>query len=77
MKIRQRDCLIPLSAAHLRVILKSRIGHYNQGRAHMASGPGVPDPAIRENAHTRAGKYGCRSGRLLSIIVSTTMISFT
>jgi hypothetical protein len=56
--------LIPLSEAHLRVILTSCIDHYNQGRAHMALGPGVPDPAIRENAHTRreitdAAPVGC------------------
>jgi transposase InsO family protein len=38
------DWLIPISEAHLRLILKSWIGHYNQGRAHMALGPGVPDP---------------------------------
>ena len=36
--------LIPLSEAHLRLLLKSWIGHYNRGRAHMALGPGVPDP---------------------------------
>jgi putative transposase len=38
------DWLIPLSEAHLRQSLKSWIGHYNQGRPHMALGPGVPDP---------------------------------
>jgi putative transposase len=38
------DWLIPLSEAHLRLALKSWIGQYNQGRAHMAPGPGVPDP---------------------------------
>ena len=38
------DWLIPLSEAHLRLVLKSWIGHYNRGRAHMALGPGVPDP---------------------------------
>ena len=38
------DWLIPLSASHLRSILKSRIPHYNAGRPHMALGPGVPDP---------------------------------
>ena len=38
------DWLIPLSASHLRSILKSWIPHYNAGRPHMALGPGVPDP---------------------------------
>ena len=38
------DWLIPLSEAHLRLLLKSWIGHYNRGRAHMALGPAVPDP---------------------------------
>jgi len=38
------DWLIPLSEAHLRQALKSWISHYNNGRAHMALGPGVPDP---------------------------------
>jgi putative transposase len=38
------DWLIPLSEAHLRLVLKSWIGHYNRGRPHMVLGPGVPDP---------------------------------
>jgi putative transposase len=38
------DWLIPLSEAHLRNVLKTWVGHYNHGRAHMALGPGVPDP---------------------------------
>ncbi|WP_161556806.1 integrase core domain-containing protein [Paraburkholderia hospita] len=43
----QRECLdwlIPLSASHLRSILKSWTEHYNRGRPHMSLGPGVPDP---------------------------------
>ena len=43
----RRECLdwvIPLSEAHLRLILKSWVSHYNRGRAHMSLGPGVPDP---------------------------------
>jgi putative transposase len=43
----RRECLdwmIPLSESHLRLILKSWVSHYNRGRAHMALGPGVPDP---------------------------------
>jgi hypothetical protein len=59
-----RGRLIPLSEAHLHVILKSCIGHYNQGVRTWRLGPGVPDPAIRENAHTRreitdAAPVGC------------------
>jgi len=38
------DWMIPLSEAHLHLILKSWVSHYNQGRAHMSLGPGVPDP---------------------------------
>ncbi|MGH8291704.1 MAG: integrase core domain-containing protein, partial [Steroidobacteraceae bacterium] len=38
------DWLIPISEAHLRVVLKTWIGHYNRGRPHMALGPGIPDP---------------------------------
>src|SRR5215831_16697222 len=42
------DWLIPLSEAHLRLILKSWIGHYNSGRVHMSLGPGVPRPPAPE-----------------------------
>jgi hypothetical protein len=38
------DWLIPLSESHLRLILRSWVGHYNQGRPRMSLGPGVPDP---------------------------------
>ena len=37
------DWLIPMSESHLRSILRAWVGHYNQGRPHMARGPGVPD----------------------------------
>ena len=43
----RRECLdwvIPLSEAHLRLILKEWVSHYNRGRPHSALGPGVPDP---------------------------------
>jgi transposase InsO family protein len=43
----RRECLdwmIPPSQAHLRLILRSWVSHYNRGRAHMSLGPGVPDP---------------------------------
>jgi transposase InsO family protein len=40
------DCMIPLSEAHLRLILKLWVSHYNRGRAYMSLGPGVPDPPV-------------------------------
>ena len=42
----RRECLdwmIPISAGHLRSILKEWTAHYNQARPHGALGPGVPD----------------------------------
>ena len=38
------DWLIPLSAAHLRAILREWFAHYNGVCCHGALGPGVPDP---------------------------------
>jgi transposase InsO family protein len=38
------DCLIPISEAHLRAILKEWVAHYNGGRCHGALEPGVSDP---------------------------------
>ena len=41
----RRECLhwmIPFAGAHLRLILKSWVRHYNRGRPHMSLGPGVP-----------------------------------
>jgi transposase InsO family protein len=56
----RRECLdwmIPLSESHLRLILKSWVGHHNGARPHMALGPGVPDPpagaALRTNEKSR------------------------
>ena len=43
----RRECLdwvIPLSEAHLRLILTEWVARYNQGRPHSMLGPGVPDP---------------------------------
>ncbi len=43
----RRECLnwmIPLSAAHLRAILREWVKHYNEARPHKCLGPGVPDP---------------------------------
>ena len=44
------DCPIPMSEAHLRVILKEWRAHYNGSRPHMALGPGVPDPPPKSAA---------------------------
>lgn len=38
------DYLIPLSAGHLRRILREWIEHFNSARPHSALGPGLPDP---------------------------------
>ena len=43
----RRECLdwmIPMSEAHLRSILRAWVTHYNRGRPHSASGPGVHGP---------------------------------
>lgn len=41
------DWLIPMSAGHLRAILKSWLEHYNRGRPHSSLGPGVPGPPYK------------------------------
>jgi transposase InsO family protein len=38
------DFLIPLSERHLRRLLHTWVPHYNEGRPHMALGPGIPEP---------------------------------
>jgi putative transposase len=43
----RRECLdfmIPLTENHLRRILHVWVRHYNEGRPHMALGPGIPQP---------------------------------
>ena len=45
----RRECLdwvIPLSESYLRSLLKEWAVHYNEGRPHMALGPGVPSPPV-------------------------------
>ena len=37
------DFLIPLNEKHLRRTLKHWVDHYNRGRPHSSSGPGIPD----------------------------------
>ena len=46
----RRECLdwvIPISEAHLRVLLKEWTAHYNRGRCHSALGPGDTGSAAR------------------------------
>ena len=38
------DFLIPLSANHVRWILREWVRHYNTSRPHMSLGPGMPQP---------------------------------
>jgi putative transposase len=43
----RRECLdfvIPLTENHLRHMLHAWVRHYNEGRPHMALGPGIPQP---------------------------------
>lgn len=43
----RRDCLdfvIPLNERHLCGLLREWVAHYNEGRAHMSLGPGIPQP---------------------------------
>jgi putative transposase len=39
------DCVMPLSAQHLRGLLTEWVGHYNTGRPHISLGPGIPQPS--------------------------------
>jgi len=38
------DLLIPFTENHLRCIVHACVPHYNEGRPHMALGPGIPQP---------------------------------
>ena len=40
------DYLIPLSAHHVGHVLTQWVRHYNEGRPHMALGPGIPQPRV-------------------------------
>jgi putative transposase len=66
------DWLIPLTASHLRSILKSWVSHYNSARPHMALGPGVPDPPpeMRVNLGLRSRHRLCdeRAVRAKSVL---------
>jgi putative transposase len=40
------DFVIPFTDTHLRRLLQDWVRHYNEGRPHMALGPGIPQPPI-------------------------------
>jgi transposase InsO family protein len=57
----RRECLdwvIPVSADHLRSILREWVAHYNRGRPHASLGPGIPDGT---NARCYTGRLGSLS----------------
>jgi len=65
----RRECLdwvIPISEAHLRLILKEWVAHYNRGRPHSTLGPGVPDPP-NEFARAQKRKSGHRPGEGVAV----------
>ena len=77
----RRECLdwmIPLSAAHLRAILKTWVEHYNRGRPHSSSGLSVPGPPYPELElanikpsnfrHRLAEGVGVRSKSVLGVL---------
>jgi putative transposase len=51
------DCLIPLTAHHLRYLLHEWVQHYNTGRPHMALGPGIPQPPPHVPAPRHAHRH--------------------
>jgi hypothetical protein len=65
----RRECLdwmIPISAAHLRSILKIWACHYNRSRPHMALGPGVPDPPPKTVVfQARRSRHRLREGHVV------------
>jgi putative transposase len=50
------DFLIPLTEHHLQRLLSEWVPHYNEGRPHMALGPGIPQPP----PHLPAPRHGHR-----------------
>jgi transposase InsO family protein len=40
------DFMIPFTDTHLQGMLQDWVRHYNEGRPHMALGPGIPQPSI-------------------------------
>jgi hypothetical protein len=57
------DWLIPVSESHLRSLLRIWASHHNGSCAHMASGPGVPDPPPRTSGFdTRKTRHRMAEG---------------
>ncbi len=60
------DWLIPISEAHLRVILNEWVAHYNGGRCHGALGPGVPAPPSELSVVPESeARHGLAAGSLV------------
>jgi putative transposase len=60
----RRECLdfmIPLNEKHLYGILKAWVTHYNEGRPHMALGPGIPKPIRSLPVSRQAHRHWLRS----------------
>ena len=60
----RRECLdfvIPLTENHLRRILHTWVPHYNEGRPHMALGPGMPQPPIALPVSLHRHRHGLPS----------------
>ncbi len=63
------DYLIPITANHLRRILRKWASHFNTGRPHSSLGPGIPDPpedlpvTLQEHRHRipTGHRVSCRS----------------
>jgi transposase InsO family protein len=51
------DYLIPLSANHVGRVLTQWVHHYNEGRPHMALGPGIPQPLAALPAPLQAQRH--------------------
>jgi transposase InsO family protein len=51
------DFLIPLTANHLRHLLRAWVHHYNTGRPHMALGSGIPQPPASLPAPLQPGRH--------------------
>jgi putative transposase len=66
----RRECLdwmIPMSGAHLRIVLKEWVAHYNGGRPHSALGPGVPDPPQPTAVFRNRSRHRLAAGALVRV----------
>ena len=60
----RRECLdfgIPLNERHLYGLLREWVSHYNEDRAHMSLGPGIPQAPERSQCHVKGIGIGFRS----------------